>query len=440
MDKVGHPDMSRPTMGERTDQDGTVIPSAGTEPEHTPLTALRFVRHLGDDFHRGNVIATKKKKSMTFKPITRAAADRLPRGRRGQRNGLIYHAGYEGFDPESWQVVVRAHESVRLVLAPPVNGAPPTVVDIQRTPATTDARLFETTAFAIDEHELVRKDDGVGGMVGIGDHLAYDGEMHPFVMKDEQKRGLLAHRLHFASEQFSAHFAGRSVGWEEMLLEQAELWPNPKPRGAKCWDASQDLGNACHTDRDGARSFAVWLRAKPDGCACGWYFLFPEHGVAVVLAHGTWMSWDGRVQPHCSAVPCVPEGDRLLSLFASLPANLCSVFEREQACGAAVAARQARDADPAYHKTVGSGSAEVFQELDIGTPVMLRWVPEAPAGLGRMGKRRWGQSHFRWVACKVVALDRVRWTVEVREVASPYWVHPRLSASEVYNRLIVGHY
>ena len=90
--------------------------------------------------------------------------------------------------------------------------------------------------------------------------------------------------------------------------------------------------------------------------------------------------------------------------------------------------------------SVGSGSAEVFQELDIGTPVMLRWVPEAPAGLGRMGKRRWGQSHFRWVACKVVALDRVRWTVEVREVASPYWVHPRLSASEVYNRLVVGHY
>ena len=149
-----------------------------------------------------------------------------------------------------------------------------------------------------------------------------------------------------------------------------------------------------------ARSFAVWLRAKPDGCACGWYFLFPEHGVAVVLAHGTWMSWDGRVQPHCSAVPCVPEGDRLLSLFASLPANLCSVFEREQACGGAIAARQARDADPAYHRTVGSGSAGVFQQLDVGTPVMLRWVPEVPAGLGRMGKRRWGQSYFRWVACK----------------------------------------
>lgn len=182
--------MSRATRGLRTIQDGTVIPAAGTEPEQTPVTPLRFVAHLGDDFHRGNVIVTKKKHSTTFRPIAREAADRLARGRRGQRNGLVYHAGYEGFDPESWQVVVKANESVRLELAPLVDGAPPTIVDIQRSPATTDAELFDITTFAIEEHELVRKDDGVGGMVGIGDHLAYDGQMHPFVMKNEQKRGL----------------------------------------------------------------------------------------------------------------------------------------------------------------------------------------------------------------------------------------------------------
>ena len=68
-------------------------------------------------------------------------------------------------------------------------------VDIQRSPATTDAELVDITTFEIEEHELVRKDDGVGGMVGIGDHLAYDGKMHLFVMKNEQKRGL-AHWLH----------------------------------------------------------------------------------------------------------------------------------------------------------------------------------------------------------------------------------------------------
>ena len=51
--------------------------------------------------------------------------------------------------------------------------APSTIVDIQRSPATTEARLLEITAFAIDEHAMVRQTDGVGGMVGIGDRLGF---------------------------------------------------------------------------------------------------------------------------------------------------------------------------------------------------------------------------------------------------------------------------
>ena len=89
----------------------------------------------------------------------------------------------------------------------------------------------------------------------------------------------------------------------------------------------------------------MWLCLRTDVVVGGWWFLFPNHGVAVELAHGTWMSWDGRVQPHCSSVPCFAEDDELLSLFASLPNNLCSVFEREQACGDAIKARQAQDTD-----------------------------------------------------------------------------------------------
>ena len=50
----------------------------------------------------------------------------------------------------------------------------------QHLPATTEARLLEITAFAIDEHAMVRQTDGVGGMVGIGDRLGYDGEVHSF--------------------------------------------------------------------------------------------------------------------------------------------------------------------------------------------------------------------------------------------------------------------
>jgi hypothetical protein len=433
------PDLSHALKRQQTNPDHhTLSPSVLSQDKNVKCS--KIIAHLGDNFHRGNVIMTRTKSTTSFETISRDQADMLPCGQRGQRKRLLYHAGFKGFVPEEWQVVVMAQESVRLELAPLVNGAPPTIVDIKRAPLTTHAKLFDITATAIDEHNMLRKDDGVGGMVGIGDHLGFDGDIHPFAIKNKHMQGKLAHYLHFASMQFADHFAGCDVGWEDMLSYQAELWPNPKPKSAKCWAASQDLGNSCHTDRDNSRSFAVWLRAFPDGCVCAWWFLFPEHGVAVELAHGTWMSWDGREQPHCSAVPCVPKDDRLLSLFAHVPFNLCSVLEREQVCGDAIMARQAQDLDSAQRGIVGLGSKGVFCQLHIGTPVMLRWVPEAPANLGRMGKKRWGQSHFRWIKCKVVSLDRKKKIVEVQEVASPYWVHPQLFASQVYNGLVIGHH
>jgi hypothetical protein len=272
-------------------------------------------------------------------------------------------------------------------------------------------------------------------MVGIGDGLGYDGDIHRFVMKNELLRGKLVWDLHYvASMQFAKHFGGRNVGWEDMLQCQYDLWPNPKPKSARCWDASENLGNSCHTDRDNARSFAVWLRLKTDIVVGGWWFLFPKNGVAVELAHGTWMSWDGREQPHCSSVPCITKDDQLLSLFASLPNNICSVFEREQACGDAIKARQAQDTDGPW-----SGSKGIIIHLHIGIHVMLWWVPDAPEQLSKSGKRRWGQAHFRWLACKVVALDYTKSTVQVKEVVSPYWVHPQLSSYEVYNSLVIGH-
>jgi hypothetical protein len=43
----------------------------------------------------------------------------------------VYHPEYDGFAPDSWQVVINAHESARLELAGAVDGAPSTIVDIQ---------------------------------------------------------------------------------------------------------------------------------------------------------------------------------------------------------------------------------------------------------------------------------------------------------------------
>jgi len=410
-----------------TSHDSTVKPYADTCNDEIVKSVIGA--HLGDAFHRGNVIAKNNNNRLTFTPISRESADKPTRGRCGQRNGLLYHAGFEDFDPESWEKVVRSPESVCLEMAPKSKKSLPTFINIKRSPETTDEKLFGITAFAINKHNMVRTNDGVGGMVGIGDHLAYDGDIHPFVMKHKEMRGNLANDLYFAGNQFAAHFAGCDVGWEEMMKLQAELWPRPLPKSAKCWHASENLGNSCHTDWDNARSFAVWLREKPDGCACRWWFLFPEYGVSIELDHGTWISWDGREQAHRSAVPSVPTDNSLLSLFTSLTANLCNVFEREQICGNSIMARQANK----------FGFEGVFRELDIGIPVMPRWVPEAPTFLGRKGKQRWGQSRFRWIKCKVTALNRETRLVEIRQISSPYWVHPQLSASQVYNCLVIGH-
>lgn len=94
---------------------------------------------------------------------------------------------------------------------------------------------------------------------------------------------------------------------------------------------------------------------------------YPIPGVAIALTHGTWISWDGRCAEHCTAVPKVAAGDRLLSLHASLPANVCRLFAREQECGGVIAARMT----PGAH----GGGAE---ELEPGTSKSAKCVPSEP--------------------------------------------------------------
>jgi hypothetical protein len=150
------------------------------------------------------------------------------------------------------------------------------------------------------------------------------------------------------------------------------------------------------------------------------------------VQHGTWISWDGRVAEHCTAVATVAEGDSLLSLFASLPEDLCTVREREEACRQIIAARMTQG-------THGGGAEELFSQLKLKMKVMLRWVPDAIPHLSANGRKRWGRVRFRWLRCVVVDLDEESGTVEVREEASPYWVHPRLSSEQLWNGLVIGH-
>lgn len=83
----------------------------------------------------------------------------------------------------------------------------------------------------------------------------------------------------------------------------------------KCWNASENLGNELHRDKDDDHSFAVWVNSN-GGESKSWYLLFPEWEVAIEMTkNGTWISCDGRYCGHCSAVPVVAPapGDRLLT-------------------------------------------------------------------------------------------------------------------------------
>ena len=356
--------------------------------------AARAVPHMGVNYVRGNMMCSLE----VFTPISVADADALPMCNRRQRKGLCYHPAYPGFNPRAWPVVIEAREDARLELGAQEKDESPSVVDICRSPTETVAPLLEVTNFVVGAHNPVRPDDGVGTMAGAGKHL-YHGRLKKFALKDKQQHGRLGQTLQMAGKAFNSHFAERDVGYKEMLALQANLLPPGTPAFPQCWNCSDGLGNSMHIDHDAARSFAVWLCLKP-GASREWWFLFPRHGVAIALTHGTYISWDGRVAEHCSAVPDVVDGDRLLSLFASLPAILCNVLEREQKCVAMLAARN--------EKGACSGSMEsVVEKLQIGMLVTVRHVPEAPEHMKCIReKRKWGQREFRWVRCKVTAIHR----------------------------------
>jgi hypothetical protein len=78
-------------------------------------------------------------------------------------------------------------------------------------------------------------------------------------------------------------------------------------------DTSVNLGNSSHFDvHDASQSYSVWLEEML-GRGANWCFVLPNvygtkpdgkpfRGMAVKLAHGVAISWDGRVIRHCTSV------------------------------------------------------------------------------------------------------------------------------------------
>ncbi len=89
-------------------------------------------------------------------------------------------------------------------------------------------------------------------------------------------------------------------------------------------DVSVDLANASHFDvNDASQGFSIWTEDEPGGTK-EWYFVLPNvygrrplnqdgtpgdvfHGVAIKLAHGVLISWDGRVIRHCTSMMDRPD-------------------------------------------------------------------------------------------------------------------------------------
>jgi hypothetical protein len=294
-----------------------------------------------------------------------------------------------------------------------------------------------------EAHKPVRDTDpSAGGMVGTGEHLRRDGHVANFVVADAEARARVAGGMECAGNSFVKRWTGARVGFEELLGHQRRLWGAKSRSWPLCWNMSDGLGNAEHIDPDGYRCYAVWLsKLGHAGASRSWWMLFPRHGLAIELCHGCWISWDGRVQPHCTAVPDVADGDRLLSLFCSLPANAMGVLQRKAMfCGVMHDRAYLRpplvpgdgplDADD--QATLPLRGRALFESLEFGMPVVYRYVKDAPANLlSKAARKKWGACCARYCRGKVVGKSETHVTIldsnGIRRV--------QLNVIEVNNRL-----
>ena len=293
--------------------------------------------HLGEDYPRGNMYRKKE--------VTQYKAARLQRT--GQLGGrvvsLLYDEGHVGFCPKNWRFFVGRSDEGRWLLLPSdgdKEGQPHPLYVHRSKNVEENSSLYEVTKTLINNHPQVRNGegwDGVGSMIGVGEHLDMHGKHCNFVLKDEKRHMWTDTNENLimmdCGQIFEKHFGGKDVGYHDMIAKQKTVWPTNCPSRLsdhpRSYSASCNLGNELHRDNDAARSFAVWVNEKGDESK-SWYLLFPEWEVAIEVTHGTWISWNGRYCGHCTAVPNVAAGDSLLSLFCTIPQRLYTFLKKKK--------------------------------------------------------------------------------------------------------------
>jgi len=231
--------------------------------------------HLGCNYPRGN-----KYKGKFISQEHAASLDKFPRN---QVPSLLYDQSDKGFDPTKWRFHINTTQDARLFLQP-LHGdgdAYSNLVHVHRSNNKIENNfLHNTISKLIEERNPVRTTNGwngVGIMVGIGEHLNRNGHHTDFVLRPK-------FRTMWSNEEekmtmskcggiFEAQFKDKSVGYKEMIEHQKRLWPNNCPSRVtdipRCWNASKNLGNELHNDGDADRSFAVWTNEKKILQTCG---------------------------------------------------------------------------------------------------------------------------------------------------------------------------
>ena len=352
--------------------------------------------------------------------------------------GLVFDTHLPNFNPMSWSYPITEDMSdIDLELCTEgydgINNATTYSLHIHRHKNRDISMLLSTCEDIADNYSVVRGKGwgGVGGMFSAGYNVGYKGRIS-YVAKSPKLKKMpsstahsITNRLSICGGMFHDEFSDKNVEFDKMVQLQAEFWPKNRNilNGPACWIVSKDLGNPKHIDDDFSRSYAGWFTKQKIDNKSAW-FLFPDWGVAIELCNDTWISWDGVNCAHCSSVPHLGDSNNIYSLFTAITKKVYANAEKVNMC-----------------ESILLRERVILDSLNVKDHISLRWVEPLDGRkykLSKRGKRKYGNKYRRWLHCFVSNIDYINGTVELHERNKNKRKLPKLTRSEVHNRVVFG--
>ena len=265
-------------------------------------------------------------------------------GRRNHVNGLVYSASQVPTMKKNnnWKYVLRPPSSLKNVTKKSAFQIKTEVgnIFVQYIEAIVPNTIVNAVDYYLANHSIVRHVPGEKGlMVPIGRRV--DIRSSALSMYKASRESVLQsthgstsyNRLLGDSSEQAKRLNDTSLIFNELLQKsccktslEAELKVLKKKKNTLCvYDklgkqvdtlptlaVSLDLTNSIHIDNaDDSKSYAIFFRKNINMGLT--YFLLPKIGLAIQISGTVIISWDGRVEPHCSCT-VIPG---IVSLFAS---------------------------------------------------------------------------------------------------------------------------